>query len=36
LIISMSTLDPVGTLRFDDVSINLMNVELWCKSIVEN
>jgi hypothetical protein len=28
LIISMSTLDPVGTLRFDDVSINLMNVEL--------
>ena len=36
LIVAMSTSAPTGTLKFDDVSNNLINEELRHKSIVEN
>lgn len=36
LIVAMSTSTTIGTLKFDDVSSNLVNEELRCKSIVEN
>ena len=35
-IVDMSTSAPAGTLKFDDVSSNLMNEELRRKSIAEN
>ena len=36
LIVSISTSAPAGTLKFDDVSSNLMNEELRRKSVTEN
>ena len=36
LIVVMSTSTTTGTIKFDDVSNNLMNEELRCKSIAEN
>lgn len=36
LIVAINTSKLGGTLKFDDVSSNLKNEELWCKSMTQN